>query len=86
MPFFIGEIIEQLPDAGVLGSLRGFFVETTRFQLDGASLPAYCVEAERPNQPHWFALHETTHILAANQRDVLAEFFAIQFDQAAPVA
>src|SRR5437588_121507 len=39
------------------------------------------VQAERPGQPDRLPLHETLHVAAANQRNVLAEFLPIKLDE-----
>ena len=42
--------------------------------------------AERSIEPHWTAVNESAHILAANQRDVLAELLLVKLEQAATMA
>src|SRR5277367_6109199 len=78
---FLGQIIEQLANAGILSSSRGLFVEPAGFYLDGAGFLAYKVEAKRPHQSDRLQLHETFYVLAANERDVFSELLPVQLNQ-----
>ncbi len=64
-----GEIVEQLPDAGILGARGRFLVELASFELHGAGLLAHGIQPERLNQPNRLALHEAADILAADQTE-----------------
>ena len=44
------------------------------------------IQAERLHQPDRLAMHEAAHVLAADERDVVAEFLVKQLDQAAAMA
>ena len=76
-----GEVAQQLADAGVGGALQGPLVEAARLELHGLGLLAHLVEAERPHQPQRLVVDEALHVLAPDQRDVLAELRAVQLDQ-----
>src|ERR1700674_471461 len=62
----LGQVIEQLADAGVPGSSCGFLVEPAGFDFDGTSFLAHEVEAKRSRQPDRRSLDKTFYVVAAN--------------------
>ena len=84
-PFFLRQIVEQLPDAGVLGTRSRLLVKTPGFHLHGTGGFVDRVQPERPHQPDRLPLQETPDILPPNQRNVFSEFLPIQLDQPPPV-
>ncbi len=85
LALFVDEIVEQLAYAGVLSASRGFFVKAARLDLHRARFFADCLNAQRTHQPQRRPLYKAAHILTANQRNVLAEFLAGEFNQPPPV-
>ena len=73
---FLRQIVQQLANAGVLRAGGGLLVEAAALHFHGAGLIADGVEAERLHQPDRIAMHEAAHVLAADQRDMLAELLA----------
>src|SRR6266540_4032900 len=72
-------------NTGVGGLLKRFLVEALGLQLHLFDVLADRVQAQRPHQPHRPALHEALDVLAADERDVLAELLAVQHQQPVPV-
>jgi hypothetical protein len=60
-------------------------VETARLHLHRAGLVPDRFEPEWPYQPDWFPVHETSDLVTANERYVITELLAKEFDQAPPV-
>jgi len=77
----VGQVVQELPNAGVLRTPSSLLVETARLKFDGAGLPSNGIQPERAHQPDGLALNESAHVLAADERDVLAEFFLVQLNQ-----
>ena len=80
-----GQVIEQLADARVGGLPCGGLVEPLGLQLHQLDLLADGGQPQGAHQPDRLALDEALDILAAEQRNVLAELLAIEFDQSVPV-
>jgi hypothetical protein len=77
------QVAEQLADGGIGGAAGGGAVEAAAF---GFHLPgglAHGFNAQGGELPGGAAGGEAAHILPADERDVLAEFFRVQVDQAA---
>ncbi len=83
--FGVGQIAQQLADRGVADFLDGALVEAPRLQLHDLRLLAHRVQAERTHQPHRPAVDEAFDVLAADQRDVLAELLLVELNQAGAV-
>src|SRR5207245_10669544 len=84
--FLIRQVIEQLPDARILGPRRCLLIKTAGLQFNRTCLLTHGFEAERSYQPYRRALNKSADILAANQWDMLPEFLPIKLNQPAPVA
>ena len=78
---FVGKIIEQLPYAGILREGRCLFIKAARLHFHGAGFLADRFDAHRPDQPQRRTLHESAHILPADQRNVFAKLLPVEFDQ-----
>src|SRR5438309_113834 len=74
---FLGQIIEQLPNAGVLHASCRALIKTPGLRLHGGSFVADLLQAERVNQPDGTAVNKSFYVLPPNQRDVIAEFAAV---------
>src|SRR5579864_7351154 len=61
-------------------------IETPRFEFHHLGLLADILDSERTHEPFRAPLDKTFHILPANQRDVLAEFLAIEIEQGLTVS
>ena len=85
LAFLGGEIAQQLAEGSVTGAARGLCVEAPRVGLHDSGLFADLFQIERLQQPQRLALHETAHVLTADQQDALAEQLAVQLDQAMTV-
>jgi hypothetical protein len=77
------EIAQELAHARVGRALLCALVELPRLIFALLGLVAHLVEAERPYHPDRLVLHEAAHVLAADERDVLAEALPIELDQPA---
>jgi hypothetical protein len=77
LTLFIGKIIEQLAYAGVLRARCSFFIEAARFDFHRGSFFANRFDAQRADQPQGWPFHKSADVLAANQRNVFAEFLLI---------
>ena len=84
-PLFLREIIQQLPHVGVFRSARGLLIEPARFYFDRASLLPHDIQSQRTYEPDRATLHEPLYVLPPNERNVFAEFLAIQFDEPSPM-
>ena len=82
----LGQIDQQLADAGVADLLGGLAVEVRRLLLELLGAPPDRIQAQRLGQPDRLSAQEAAHVLAADQRDVLAEALAEQLDQHPPMA
>ena len=82
---FLRQVVEQLPYAGVAGARGGLSIEIVRLQFHGGGLAAHHLERQRAHQPNRLAVDETLHVLAADQREVIAEARPVEFDQPAAV-
>ena len=82
LPLLLGQVAEQLADAGVGRLPDRRFVEPLRLEFHDLDLLADRRQAQRANQPDRPPLHEPLDVLPPDQRDVLAELLAVQFDQA----
>jgi hypothetical protein len=82
----LGQVIEQLADAGVLGAAGRLFIEAARLHFHGGGFFAHGIEAQRFGEPDRAPMHEAAHVIAADQGNVFAELALVKFDQAAPVA
>ena len=80
--FGLGQIVEQAADIHIPGPGGGPGVELLGFHLHGRGETAHGVESEGPHQPDGLALHEALDVLAANQRDMVAELAFEQVGQA----
>src|SRR5580704_13123804 len=80
---FVGQIVEQLADAGVLRTRGGFLIEAAGFQFHYADLFADSFEINWLEHPERFALDEPTNFLAANDGNMLAEFLLVKLDEPA---
>src|SRR5579863_668987 len=83
---FLGQVVEQLADAGILSSSRSLLVEPASFYLDGAGFVAHDVKAERPSQPDRLSLYEAFHVMAADEWNMFAEFLPVQVDQSSAMS
>src|SRR4051812_269038 len=85
-PLFGSEIAQELPDRGIPRSPRSPGIEALRLRFHELGLLTHLVQSERLTQPYRLALHESAHILPADQRNAVAEFAPEQVQQAMSVA
>ena len=71
--FLLGQVAEQLADAGVGGAPAGGLVKASRLHFHGFGGFLDGFQAERAHEPDGFAVHEAAHVLPADVRDVFAE-------------
>ena len=83
---FLRQIVEQLADVGVLAARRRLLIKLARLRLHRRRRVAHRVQTQRANQPHGLAIDEAADVLAADQRDVVAEFLLGELDQAPAMA
>ena len=83
--FGLGQVAEKLANRHVLAAGGGTAVELLRLGFHALGKVAHLVEIQRQDLPDRLVLHEAAHVLAADQRDVLAEFPPVQFEQAVAV-
>ena len=81
----LGQIAQELAHARIGGARHRALVEAPGFELHGLGLLAHPVEAQRPHDPQWLVPGKAPHVMAADERDVLAEFRAVHLDEPAPV-
>ena len=82
----LSQFEEQLSNRDVAGGFRGPAVEAFGFVFHPSGELPHLVEAERTHQPERLAvMDEAADVLAADQRQVLAEFFAVHVEQHAPM-
>ena len=77
----VGEVAEQLAHAGVGGARRGAAIEVGGFLFHRFGALAHGVDVEGLAHPHRLAADEAAHVVAADQRNVLAETLAEEVDQ-----
>ena len=82
----LGQVDQELPDARVGHLLGGLAVEVGGLLLQLLGPPPHRLDPERLGQPDRLAAHEAAHVLAPDQRDVLAEPLAVEVDQHPPMA
>jgi hypothetical protein len=78
-----GEVAEQLADGSVRAAGRGLAIEVAAFELHLLGGAAHGFDADGGQVPHRLAAREALHVLASYQRDMGAEFFGVEIDQAA---
>ena len=83
---FLRQIAQQLADGDIGGPPHGCLVKTLRLDLHHRRLLARGFQFERAHSPYGLALHEPTHVLAANERHVLAKPRFVKLQQPMPVA
>ena len=83
--FGVGEIAEQLANRHVFAAGGGAAVEELGLPLHAFGHVADGVELQRLDLPNRLMMDEAANVLAADQRDVLAEFFPIEVEQHAPM-
>ena len=76
-----GELAQEVAHRVVTGGARGAPVETRSLVFHLLGELAHRVEPERSVQPERAALEKPLHVLAADQREKLAELPAIEFEQ-----
>ena len=77
----LGQFVEQLADRGVARGFRRLAVEAAGLVFHRLGVFAHFVEVERAHQPDRRLLDEAFDVLAADQRQVVAEFFPIEVEQ-----
>jgi hypothetical protein len=82
---FLNKNVEQLTYADVLSAGRRPFAEVAGLALHCARLVPDGVQAQRANQPGRLSANESSHIVAAQGRDMVAEFLTEEFQEGAPV-
>ncbi len=81
----LGQVAEQLADRDVLAARRGAAVELLGLGFHALGEVAHLVEVQRLDLPDRLVVDEAAHVLAADQRDVLAEFLPVEVEQAVAV-
>jgi hypothetical protein len=83
---FGGQIAQELADGGVVRVPGGAQVEPLALGLHDLRVLAHLVDAERPQQPDRLALHEAADVLAADERDVIAELRTVEIEETMAMA
>src|SRR5215468_10480129 len=81
-----GEIAEELADGGVRRVARRGVIEAFALGLHQLCLGAHLLETQRTEQPERFSLQKALHILPADERNVIAEFTAVEVEKTMAVA
>ena len=81
----LGEVAEQLADRRVGRAGQSLTVEARRGALHVVSVLARCFEAERLHLPNRFLRNVAADVLAAHERNVVAELRHEEIDEPAPV-
>ena len=81
-----GKLVEQLADRGVPRGFRRLAIKTAGLVFHRLGVFANLVEIERAHQPYRGLLDEAFDVLAADKRQVVAEFFPIEIEQHGSVA
>ena len=84
--FLLGKADQQFADRCIARGFGGLAVEPRRLLLHAEDVFADLFEAERPRQPQRLALDEALDVVTADQRQVVAEFFAVEIEQPAAMA
>src|SRR6266581_1587783 len=73
---FLGEIIEELANAGITCPLRGGFVKAARFDFHQGRFSARVLRPEGSGEPRRAAHDKALHILPPDERNMFAESLA----------
>src|ERR1017187_4424489 len=85
LALFLGQIAEQLPDAGVAGLLGGLLVKTLGLQFHLFDVRADRIQSQGPGKPDWLSLYKALHIVPTNERDLLTVFLPVQRQEPMPM-
>ena len=85
-PFGLGQVAQELPNAGIRRLAGGGLVEALGLQLHRVGCLANGGQTQRPNHPDRLADDEPLDILAADQRNMLAELLLVKLQQAMAMA
>ncbi len=77
LPFFFGQVAQQLANAGVGRLLDRPFVKLFGFEFHQRDLPLNHFHAKWTNEPHGPARDEPFDVVPPDERNMLAEFRAI---------
>src|SRR5689334_22377088 len=80
-----GEIEEELADGGIAAALGGLPVEAIVLKLHHLGALPDRIDAHVLHEPGGLVIDEAGDVVAADQRDEIAEFLAIGFGQPAAV-
>ena len=78
----LGQVAEQFAHRDVLAARGGAAVELLGLGFHAFGEVAHFVEVQRIDLPDRLVVDEAAHVLAADQRNVLAEFRPVEFEQA----
>ncbi len=81
LAFDLGELEQEFPGRGVARGVGGAAVEALGLELHVLGELAHLVEIELRHQPERLLGDEAFDVLAADQRQVLAEFRAVELEQ-----
>ena len=83
---YVGEIVEELAQRGVARAGGGAAIEIDGLRFHGFGALAHRVDIVALRQPDRLAADEAAHIVAPDERDVLAEASAVHVEQHLAVA
>src|SRR5258708_2659818 len=84
--FLLGQIAQELTDAGVGGPAGGLFVEALRLQLHQFRLFANRRQPQRAYQPDRLSRDKALDVLPPDKRNVIAITLSIEIEQAMTMA
>jgi hypothetical protein len=79
--FFLGQVAQELADAGVGRLGDGPLVELLGLEFHQLDLFADRIDPQAACQPDGPTLHEALHVLPSDEGDVIAELAAVQLDE-----
>src|SRR5262249_2653102 len=77
----LGELEQQLADRGIARRARRLPIKARGLELHGLGVFAYVIEPQRPGPPERLLRNESLDVLAADERQVLAELRAVKLEQ-----
>src|SRR6266850_5177355 len=85
MAFLLCEVPQKLPRPGISCASRGHFVKPFGFHLHGLSAFLDSLQSQGADEPDRAAAHKSAHVLAPNERHMLAKARAIALQQPMPM-
>ena len=80
------QVAEQFPGGCVGHPLLGLLIKLAGFQFHDLGLLAHDIDTQRPHQPYRAPANKALHIVAADQRDMVAKPLLVYVDQSAAMS